>query len=559
MHTATKSSPDYDDFDDSDESFCARIVDRELAAIFSSPADRAAHRAAAVEAALVAAALARELNLGIEDAAADSVWRAVPVDTDTLYLRVFKTPAPEDVADAERRAAGNPLFGVFHDDEMVWDETPEAAAAFAARQPMGVVYNEAGLKAREEAAAAREPRRVKPLPNRATPFVWRDPSTIPPRQWLHGKHYVRGYLSATIAPGGYGKSTNAIMDALAMASGWALPLRPTFDCMKRAPLRVWYINGEDPRDEIERRFAAAMLFYGMTPEDVEGRLFIDSGHEKNFVFAREQGREGVVVEKVLVENVVATIRADEIDCSILDPLVSFHKVGESDNTKMQTVVDELAFIANATASAIEVVAHTRKANGEVITADDTRGASAVHDKSRSLRTINRMTPGEGEKAGLPLGDHVNLIRVDSGKANMTRPGGQGSQWRRLVSVDLGNGDEVQACDAWFWPRAEEAEADTNGPVWPTPEQVEAILAKFVSTRISQRASEQSPDWAGYSVLSAMGLNPEDKANKRRAADWLDYMVEHDHLKREEGQKPNRSPCWNITVSEKVAKARLSSD
>ena len=28
------------------------------------------------------------------------------------------------------------------------------------------------------------------------------------------------------------------------------------------PLRVWYWNGGDPMDELERRFAAASLHYG---------------------------------------------------------------------------------------------------------------------------------------------------------------------------------------------------------------------------------------------------------------------------------------------------------
>jgi hypothetical protein len=36
-----------------------------------------------------------------------------------------------------------------------------------------------------------------------------DLATLPPRQWLYGRHYQRGTVSATIAPGGYGKTTSA--------------------------------------------------------------------------------------------------------------------------------------------------------------------------------------------------------------------------------------------------------------------------------------------------------------------------------------------------------------
>ena len=31
----------------------------------------------------------------------------------------------------------------------------------------------------------------------ATPYVWRDPETIPPRAWLYGRHYIRKFVSAT--------------------------------------------------------------------------------------------------------------------------------------------------------------------------------------------------------------------------------------------------------------------------------------------------------------------------------------------------------------------------
>ena len=35
---------------------------------------------------------------------------------------------------------------------------------------------------------------------KATPFVWVDPAAIPRRQWLYGHHYVRKFISETVAP-----------------------------------------------------------------------------------------------------------------------------------------------------------------------------------------------------------------------------------------------------------------------------------------------------------------------------------------------------------------------
>jgi AAA domain len=53
----------------------------------------------------------------------------------------------------------------------------------------------------------------------ATPFVWRDPRMIPPRQWLYGKHYIRKFISATVAPGGLGKTSLVLVEKIAMATG----------------------------------------------------------------------------------------------------------------------------------------------------------------------------------------------------------------------------------------------------------------------------------------------------------------------------------------------------
>src|SRR5690606_27895750 len=111
----------------------------------------------------------------------------------------------------------------------------------------------------------------------ATPFIYRDPSLIPRREFLYGRHYVRKYLTATFGAGGGGKSANAVTEALAMCTG-----RPLLGGKLEEPLRVWYINAEDDPVEIERRFAGAIKHYGIRPEQIEGRLFADSGRLQDF-------------------------------------------------------------------------------------------------------------------------------------------------------------------------------------------------------------------------------------------------------------------------------------
>ncbi|MGD0184022.1 MAG: AAA family ATPase [Roseiarcus sp.] len=304
-------------------------------------------------------------------------------------------------------------------------------------------------------------------PGVATPFSWQDPATIARREWLGAAgHYIRGFVTATVAPGGVGKSANAIVEALAMVTGYPLPLRG----LAREKLRVWYCNGEDPIDEIQRRFQAAMLHFKIKPDEVAGRLFIDSGHEQNFVFAKED-RNGVAIAVPVVASVTESIKANGIDCLILDPFISFHELSENDNSKMQRVVTQLAYIAKETNASVELIAHAKKLSGREMTADDVRGASALHDKARSLRTINRISEDEAARAGLAPGDHRSIMRIDMGKSSMAPPG-SGSTFRKLVSVDLGNGDSVGVVTDWHFPSAEESAIDA------TAEQIESIRGRL---------------------------------------------------------------------------------
>ncbi len=152
----------------------------------------------------------------------------------------------------------------------------------------------------------------------ATPFVWKDPATLPRREFAFGKHFIRKYVSVTVAPGGLGKTANSIVEALAMASGKALNgTKPP----KR--LKVWLFNAEDPRDELERRIMAACIHFNLKPADIVGHLFLDTGREQELVIAIDD-KKGVRIQEPVVEAVVETISELGIDVMIVDPFVSTH-------------------------------------------------------------------------------------------------------------------------------------------------------------------------------------------------------------------------------------------
>ena len=214
-----------------------------------------------------------------------------------------------------------------------------------------------------------------------TEFVWRDPSTIPPRPWVYGHHLIRKQVSVTVAPGGVGKSSLTICEALAMASG-----RELLGDWTAKDLKVWIYNLEDPRDEMDRRIIAAMQHHEVSPQEIAGRLYVDTGRERTLTTA-VQTREGVQIIKPELDALANEIEARGIDVLVIDPFVSSHQAAENDNGAIDLVAKEWARLADRCNCAIELVHHTRKTNGDEATTESGRGASALLAAARSGRVL----------------------------------------------------------------------------------------------------------------------------------------------------------------------------
>lgn len=365
---------------------------------------------------------------------------------------------------------------------------------------------------------------VERKPIFATPFILRDPASIPERDWLYGRHYIRKYLTATVGAGGGGKSAHVVSESLAMVTG-----RPLLelDGTLTTPLRVWYVNAEDPQDEIDRRFHAAAKHFGVTAEQIGDRLFTDSGRVQEFVIMRQEGRDLKVCQP-LIDEMVAEIGRRQIDVVIIDPLVSTHEVPENDNGAMQRVAKAWTGVADKANCSVEVIHHIVKNAGEA-TADSARGGGALKDKTRGMRVINPMTASEAEKAGID--NAAGYLRIDHGKVNLVASGK--SQWRRFVSVPLGNGrgvvktgDEIGVVEPWRWPSQDvlaERAAEARRAV--VADVADDLLAGFKVRLASSdyKESVQAGNWAGKLVAELFGLDPKvdrDRIKEMLAA-WID--------------------------------------
>ncbi len=366
----------------------------------------------------------------------------------------------------------------------------------------------------------------------ATQFVWQDPLTIPPRPWIYGRHMIRKQVSVTVAPGGVGKSSLTLVEALCLATGREL----LGEWVSTVPLRAWVYNLEDPRDEMMRRVIGAMVHHGIRPQDVGDRLYLDTGRERPLCTAVDVRGETTIV-KPEIEALEAAIKERGIDVLIVDPFVSSHRVSENASGAIDLVAKEWARLADRCNCAIELVHHTRKTGGAEATTEDGRGSSALMGAARSGRVLNKMSDEDRDKAGV-RDDPATYFGIDRDKANLAPAGAR--VWVRMASVDLGQGDHVGVAESWQWP-------DLFAGV-----SVKDLLA--VQNEIERRCNAGRPprfsdqagvDWVGQIVADQLGLDALD--DKRRVKTILAGWIKSGALVKAELEDQHRKkrPCVEV--------------
>ena len=300
----------------------------------------------------------------------------------------------------------------------------------------------------------------------AEPFQFQAEADIAPWQWLYGHHLLRGEVAGTNATGGTGKSTLSIAEALTMASGRMLLNENVW-----APLRVVLINLEDTRNTMEKRIAAAMRFYKLSPADIGDRLIVLGKGEVKIKVARQLRSGDVERNEATIRALIRLMHEHRGDVLSIDSFVRTHKVNENDNSAIQEVVECYEDVAQGANCAVHLWHHNRKPGGERATVEAARGASAFTDACRSSRVLDIMSTKEHEQlAGiapdlLPPGFY---FRAFSGRRSFAPPADQ-SDWFKRESIELANGDKVGVATVWQYP------ASWTGP---PPETIARIIEEI---------------------------------------------------------------------------------
>jgi hypothetical protein len=308
---------------------------------------------------------------------------------------------------------------------------------------------------------------------------------------------MRGIASATISPGGGGKTTLGLVEAVTMATAHNLLGEQPVE-----RLHIWYHNGEDGTDELNRRIAAICVHYNIDPRELDGWLFITSGLEMPIKIAGGNG--DVRLNKEVADAVITGIRSNGIDVLIMDPLITLHSLAEAENHKMDPVIRKFASIANEMNCSIELAHHTRKkvTGQEEYTTADARGASAIIDAVRSARTINGLNTNDVKL--LDITDELEVLsyfRLDKGKVNMIRKGS--ASYFKFVSVELPNGhdggpgDDVGTVELVIPPDA-------------AIELTESDIAFLVAETANGDCAEkpQAENWFGFVIAKHFNLDPD---------------------------------------------------
>lgn len=361
----------------------------------------------------------------------------------------------------------------------------------------------------------------------AEPYEWTEPQNLPRRPWLYGHLWHRGCFALVLAPGATGKTAMLVGHALSLATGRPLLGQQVWG----GPKRVWMWNLEDSKDEIRRLVQAAAKFHGIARQELDGQLFLNSGLDGEGLIIAEAAAKGITVQRPLVEALAAELKRLQIDALMVDPFVSCHSVPENDNSAIDLVAREWARVATAANCVVVLAHHTAKLGDGQVTAERSRGASALVNKARSALTLNRMSEKEADAFSIPRADAGRYIKSFDDKANRA-PRGRRADWFHLHSVPLQNGgmggmlpgDEIQVVAPWFPPNI-----STEISV------ADLIVVQQAVAGGDWRESDQSPDWVGIPVANALGLDLQEVGTEKRIKTWIKQWILDGWLRAEQAK------------------------
>lgn len=203
---------------------------------------------------------------------------------------------------------------------------------------------------------------------------------IEPPEQLLPRYIERGSVSVLAGRGGTAKTSRAVVETLALISGQ----ENIVDVTAPKQYKVAHLVLEGGGKIFQGRMVEAALYYGISPELVEERLFM----WKEGWRAKLGGEQGWS----LIEWMAGQLRNARIDVLMADPmsfLCETDSFGNVDNPVV--VMEQLIELALLSDVGIRLIHHANKGSADKAHVDNVRGAGAITDHARvvDVMTVER--------------------------------------------------------------------------------------------------------------------------------------------------------------------------
>jgi hypothetical protein len=304
------------------------------------------------------------------------------------------------------------------------------------------------------------------------------------------------------------------LQALSLAIG-----RPLSGEYIHVRCRALIVCLEDDLTELRRRVSAALIRYGIKPEEVRDYLILTTPRGLKIA---QLNSKGAVEDGALLSAITKAVDKWKLDLVCIDPAIKAHSLDENSNPQMDAFATRLTHLAQSKNIAIDLLSHERKGGGaEAGDANRQRGAGSQKDAARLNYTLTGMSKEDAGILGVREDDRKNYFRIDSAKVNIAAPDAS-TRWFRHVGVSIGNptavypnGDTVQTCEVYTPP------ALLDGM---TGDQVVVILKQLERGLENGNKYSAGPnakgDQAAWGVIQALHPGKTERQCKAIIAEWV---------------------------------------
>jgi len=223
--------------------------------------------------------------------------------------------------------------------------------------------------------------------------------------------YLYADVAQLVAPGGTGKTTIVLREAVCIALG-----RPLYGLRVFNPGWTLIVTAEDARARLVARLREIMAALDLTPEERATvmrsvRIWDVTGMGLRLITLSD----GTVALTTLADQIIEAYRADPPALIVFDPTVSFGASESLVNDNEQGLITAARRLVRDLDCCVRFVHHTGKANAREGTLDQYsgRGGSALPDGSRMTAVLQTWSPNETTRTPPPglVADHRSSVTI----------------------------------------------------------------------------------------------------------------------------------------------------